>query len=231
MPIRPDNAARYPRDWALRSRFVRFMRARGRCEWCGAAHGEPHPITGSRVVLTTAHVYDDRPEASSLLNLAALWPQAPVTELSGTAVARPDGEAWRAEVRVTNAVPGPADQQRLPLQSLQADLEQRGARWTLSNLDAQLGGGRLQGQGWREPAASPLGDFQGELKASRMNKGRYPDECASKDGVLHGRSRYKLRDLDHVATGECVLAPAHQMLCAIRHATQQLSILPLQGRR
>ncbi|MDP1683612.1 translocation/assembly module TamB domain-containing protein, partial [Hydrogenophaga sp.] len=103
------------------------------------------------------------------LNLAALWPQAPVTELSGTAVARPDGEAWRAEVRVTNAVPGPADQQRLPLQSLQADLEQRGARWTLSNLDAQLGGGRLQGQGWREPAASPLGDFQGELKASRIN--------------------------------------------------------------
>ena len=72
MPIRPENAARYPRDWKLRSRFVRFVRARGRCEWCGAAHGEPHPITGSRVVLTTAHVYDDRPEASSLLNLAAL---------------------------------------------------------------------------------------------------------------------------------------------------------------
>ena len=37
-----------------------------------AADGEPHPLTGSRVVLTTAHVHDDRPEASSLLNLAAL---------------------------------------------------------------------------------------------------------------------------------------------------------------
>jgi hypothetical protein len=72
MPIRPENARRYPKDWALRSRFVRFVRARGRCEWCGAAHGEPNPITGARVVLTTAHVYDDRPEASSLLNLAAL---------------------------------------------------------------------------------------------------------------------------------------------------------------
>lgn len=103
------------------------------------------------------------------LNLAALWPQAPVTELSGTMVAQPEGEAWRAQVRLTNALPGAADQQRLPLQSLQADLEQRGARWTLSNLDAQLGGGRVQGQGWREPAASPLGDFQGELKASRIN--------------------------------------------------------------
>lgn len=71
-PILPENRARYPADWALRSRFVRFVRARNRCEWCGAVNGEPHPITGSRVVLTTAHVHDDRPEASSLLNLAAL---------------------------------------------------------------------------------------------------------------------------------------------------------------
>lgn len=72
MPIRPEMRARYPKDWALRSRFVRFVRAGGRCEWCGAEHGRPHPVTGSTVVLTTAHVYDDRPEAASLLNLAAL---------------------------------------------------------------------------------------------------------------------------------------------------------------
>lgn len=62
----------YPLDWALRSRFVRFVRAGGLCEWCGAAHGEPHPVTGSTVVLTCAHVHDHRPEAASLLNLAAL---------------------------------------------------------------------------------------------------------------------------------------------------------------
>ena len=92
-----------------------------------------------------------------------------MTELSGTVAAQPDGDAWRAQVRLTNTVPGPADKARLPLQSLQADLEQRGARWTLSNLDARLGGGRVVGQGWREPAASPLGDFQGELKASGIN--------------------------------------------------------------
>lgn len=72
MPILPENKARYPSDWKLRSRFVRFFRAKNRCEWCGAENYKPHPITGSRVVLTTAHVYDDRPEASSLLNLAAL---------------------------------------------------------------------------------------------------------------------------------------------------------------
>lgn len=83
MPIRPENRARYPKDWKLRSYFVRFVRAGGRCELvrvgphivgCGAQHGEPHPITRSIVILTTAHVFDDRPEASSLLNLAA-WCQ------------------------------------------------------------------------------------------------------------------------------------------------------------
>lgn len=72
MPIRPENRHRYPRDWKLRSRFVRTIRARGRCEWCGCKNGEPHPVTGSTVVLTTAHIFDDRPEAASLLNLAAL---------------------------------------------------------------------------------------------------------------------------------------------------------------
>ena len=67
-----EYVARYPADWKLRSRFVRLHRARGRCEWCGAVNGQPHPATGGRVVLTTAHVFDKRPEASSLLNLAAL---------------------------------------------------------------------------------------------------------------------------------------------------------------
>lgn len=31
-------------------------RAKSVCEWCGAVNYEPHPITGSRVVLTIAHV-------------------------------------------------------------------------------------------------------------------------------------------------------------------------------
>lgn len=72
MPIRPEMKARYPKDWKLRSRFIRFVRAKNHCEWCGAKNYEAHPITGSKVVLTTAHIFDHRPEASSLLNLAAL---------------------------------------------------------------------------------------------------------------------------------------------------------------
>lgn len=72
MPIRPENKARYPKDWKLRSRFIRFYRAKNRCEWCDAENYKPHPITGSKVILTTAHIYDHRPEAAGLLNLAAL---------------------------------------------------------------------------------------------------------------------------------------------------------------
>ncbi len=72
MPILAENRARYPRDWKLRSRFVRFYRAKGRCEWCGVENGKVHPVTGSVVVLTVAHVFDERPEAAGLLNLAAL---------------------------------------------------------------------------------------------------------------------------------------------------------------
>jgi 5-methylcytosine-specific restriction endonuclease McrA len=72
VPILAENKRRYPADWPARSRFVRFYRAKGKCEWCGAIHGQAHPITGALVVLTTAHVYDDRPEAAALDNLAAL---------------------------------------------------------------------------------------------------------------------------------------------------------------
>ena len=63
--MRPENAKRYPPDWKLRSRFVRFVRARNRCEWCGARNYEPHPITGSKVVLTrlTCMTSARRPQA------------------------------------------------------------------------------------------------------------------------------------------------------------------------
>lgn len=66
------NLRDYAPDWKLRSKFVRFYRAGGRCEWCGAEHLRPHPVTGSKVVLTTAHVHDKDTKNCSLLNLAAL---------------------------------------------------------------------------------------------------------------------------------------------------------------
>lgn len=62
----------YPKDWKLRSKFVRLYRAKNRCEWCGAENYQPHPVTGSKVILMTAHVYDMDKSNGGLLNLAAL---------------------------------------------------------------------------------------------------------------------------------------------------------------
>lgn len=55
MPIRPENRDKYPTDWADISLAIR-TEAGWLCEACGAAWGEPHPITGSKVVLTVAHL-------------------------------------------------------------------------------------------------------------------------------------------------------------------------------
>lgn len=71
MPIRPENVSRYPADWKQISQRIRFERADGRCEWCSAEDGKPHPDTGSRVVLTVAHL-DHTPENCDEENLAAL---------------------------------------------------------------------------------------------------------------------------------------------------------------
>ena len=68
MPIRKSEAARYPsrKEWREIVREVN-VRAGNCCEGspaypdCRAANGEPHPVTGSRVVLTTAHM-DHCPE-------------------------------------------------------------------------------------------------------------------------------------------------------------------------
>ena len=61
----------YPPDWEQISNRIRFQRAGGVCEQCGAVHGQPHPVTGSRVVLTTAHL-DHNPANCTDDNLKAL---------------------------------------------------------------------------------------------------------------------------------------------------------------
>jgi len=102
MPIHAENLKRYPADWKARSRFVRFVRARGRCEWCGAEHGKPHPVTGAKVVLTTAHIFDKRPEAAGLLNLAALCQRCHLAHDAAdhqqNRIARKDAEAGQIEI-------------------------------------------------------------------------------------------------------------------------------------
>lgn len=40
MPIRPENRARYPKDWPAISERIRFERAGNRCEFCGVQNYE-----------------------------------------------------------------------------------------------------------------------------------------------------------------------------------------------
>ena len=94
MPIKAQNKDRYPTGWKAISARIRFERAKGRCECrgecghnhpeyycskkrrrerqrCSARHGQPHPVTGSRVILTVAHL-DHQPENSDDGNLTAM---------------------------------------------------------------------------------------------------------------------------------------------------------------
>lgn len=71
MPIKPENRAKYPLNWRDISLRIR-ARANNCCEFCGAENGKPHPITGSKVVLTVAHHPDPDPSNCSDSNLHAL---------------------------------------------------------------------------------------------------------------------------------------------------------------
>ena len=82
MPISPEKMARYPGgsirspEWLAIVEKIR-KRSGDRCEgWrlgiyyhCRAENGKPHPITGSKVVLTVAHLTHD--ESITYLELLA----------------------------------------------------------------------------------------------------------------------------------------------------------------
>jgi hypothetical protein len=69
----PVDWSNYPKNWKQISAAIRLDRAGDQCEWhdwihestasyldrCQAMNGEPHPLTGSKVVLTVAHLDHD----------------------------------------------------------------------------------------------------------------------------------------------------------------------------
>ena len=70
----PIDYSQYPRDWKAIRRRIMFRAGEwraschpsgeiiteARCEWCGAENHQPHPRTGSIVVLTVAHLDRDK---------------------------------------------------------------------------------------------------------------------------------------------------------------------------
>jgi 5-methylcytosine-specific restriction endonuclease McrA len=112
MPIRAEMRDRYPADWPQISLRIRTERAQGRCEctgWCGAVpheedrctavNGRPHPLTGSKVVLTVAH-RDHAPENCDPANLAALCQRCHLVY---------DAEQHKAQASHTRAVRAAGD--------------------------------------------------------------------------------------------------------------------------
>ena len=83
MPIRPENKARYPKDWKRIADSIR-ERAGQKCEGspaypdCRAENGQLHPVTGSRVVLTVAHL-DHTPGNCEPENLKAMCQRCHLT--------------------------------------------------------------------------------------------------------------------------------------------------------
>jgi len=129
------------------------------------------------------------------LDLALLWPQAPHTRLSGNARVRPVqelkaandtpkdgtrvGVPWLAQIELTNELIGPWNQQRLPLQSLQAELLAHPgvttAPWRVRSLNARGAGGQIDAEGqWlaeRWQVAAQLRDLHPNAIDTRLPPG------------------------------------------------------------
>jgi translocation and assembly module TamB len=79
--------------------------------------------------------------------MAALWPQAPVTALTGRIDVLPHGRDWQAKIKTTNAQSGPWDKGRVPVQDVDAAVLYRNGQWVVQSLQAVLAGGTLQAHG------------------------------------------------------------------------------------
>lgn len=105
MPIRAENKDRYPKDWPAISKAIR-ERAGQRCEECGAENYKPHPLTGSKVILTVAHL-DHRPENCDPANLRA-WCQKCHNAYDAPMRRRGIAERQRAQMAAGDLFPEPS---------------------------------------------------------------------------------------------------------------------------
>lgn len=74
LPVSKHNAARYPDNWkeivaAVRGRSGDVCEGSPAYPDCRAVNHQPHPVTGSMVVLTTAHLAHDDLETQDISKL------------------------------------------------------------------------------------------------------------------------------------------------------------------
>jgi translocation and assembly module TamB len=114
------------------------------------------------------------------LNLAAVWPNAPQTELVGQATVTPSGANWRAQFNASNKLPGPWDQDGLPVTSVTASVQFAQGQWSIENLDARGAGGSVTGQG-----SFRNGQWQGLLSLSGINPAALDSRLSA--AAIHGK--------------------------------------------
>ncbi len=134
---------------------------------------QPQANVSARVLPWATQPLPQADAAFRDLDLALLWPQAPQTQLTGTAQVQPQGAAgWTLHTALKNRLAGPWDQQRLPLDQLKARGEWRGGKALLRSLDAQLGAGRLQASGeWTDNTNSKIAgsDWRVNVQLQQIN--------------------------------------------------------------
>ncbi|WP_312303867.1 translocation/assembly module TamB domain-containing protein [Pulveribacter sp.] len=105
--------------------------------------------------------------ALQAVDLALLWPQAPVTRLAGQAGVEPlEGGGWHISADLANGQPGPWDRQHLPLQSLRGEATFDGSTWSVPGAELQAGGGRVSLQGSFTPDS---GTLQGQARVQGVD--------------------------------------------------------------
>ncbi|MFC5498026.1 translocation/assembly module TamB domain-containing protein [Caenimonas terrae] len=179
--------------------------AQARVGLVAATATQPSPAPGATVTaVVTPWAPQPLPQAQARLqaiDLHAFWAQAPQTQLSGDLQVQPAGSAtWALQADLRNAIPGPWDSGRLPLDQLKAQGQWRGGVALVRSLQAGMGGGSVQaegrwsGDGWTADgsirnvnpaalhsklAASSLG---GKLQLRQQGKGIAFDAALTADG-------------------------------------------------
>ena len=139
-------------------------------------------------------------------NLAALWPQAPQTLLTGNAQVEPRRANWLARINLTNRLPGPWDKGRLPVDSARALVEFAAGRWNIQSLNLESAGGRIQAQGRLEDAASvnALSGWQVQAQLQNID----PAALHSQLAPVRLEGEIKVNAAQQVAVFDTLLRPS-----------------------
>ena len=157
-----------------------------------AGNGTAQATVSARLLPWQRQSVDNAHARWRALDLSALWPQAPQTQLSGEARVTPEGPRWRAQVKVHNALAGPWDKKRLPLDDLNADVVYADGQWSIESLQASGARGHLAAEGRfadAAPADSKNADWQGKVTVRGVDTSALDSRLAGAvlDGELTAR--------------------------------------------